>query len=61
MVHSDAHATWYYYGDVRLVMTNVASLSIEYHWQSSEGVSYEGRLIDREACNQEQEGNRDTS
>ena len=24
------------------------------------GVSHEGRLIDREACNQEQEGNRDT-
>ena len=25
------------------------------------GVSHEGRLIGREACNQEQEGNRDTS
>ena len=24
------------------------------------GVSHEGRLIGREACNQEQEGNRDT-
>ena len=24
------------------------------------GVSHEGRLIDRDACNQEQEGNRDT-
>ena len=24
------------------------------------GISHEGRLIDREACNQEQEGNRDT-
>ena len=24
------------------------------------GVSHEGRLIDREACDQEQEGNRDT-
>ena len=25
------------------------------------GVSHEGRLIGRDACNQEQEGNRDTS
>ena len=40
----------------KTVMVPVDRISSAVLW----GVSHEGRLIDREACDQEQEGNRDT-